>query len=233
MLDLHQLEQVLTIPRYKNLRCQYLGMDHPDQCLNKKWFAACGLSIQYHFNEVGYRDRSIENINNGGILVLGDSFTLGLGCPENQCWPRLLENLVQKKVQNFSLNGASNDWISRKLEQILRLLDPSMILIHYTFSHRRESTRSDWFDDERTLCDPDHSCQENLENFQKNFQRVQYICGSIPLIQGFIPDWHNDDFDYDQNLIRPVTKIDLARDGFHYGPRTHALVAEQYARRIC
>lgn len=234
MLDLHRLQQVLCIPYYANFESSALGLDSIEHCLDRDHFKTWPSTVSYKFNEIGFRTKSIARFTGKEILAIGDSFTLGLGCDYSQCWPHRLENLLQYPVLNFSLNGASNDWIARKTQQLLQFFNPRAIVIHHTFSHRRERLRTDWHDDERTECSPHYTTEQNFENFCKNFKILQQTCGFIPTIHGFVPQWHDQPVDYEKftQTMAPVHVIDLARDGFHYGPGTHQNLADLYATNL-
>ena len=176
----------------------------------------------YQFNEIGHRTKPISQFTGQEIVAIGDSFTLGLGVNARDRWSDQLELLTGLPVLNFSLNGASNDWIARRVQSLLTWFSPAFLIIHWSFSHRREAAQPDWFDDERTECEPGYSAQENIDNWLQNFKCVNYQ----KVLHTAIPNWHDD---FDHNLwpvVEPLAPIDLARDGFHYGPSTHRLLAE-------
>lgn len=226
---LHDLEfnQTVKIPYYSNMRCSTLGLDSEEHCFDRKFFNQFG-PVDYQFNEIGYRTESVTKFTGSEILAIGDSFTLGLGVNYQDTWPVQLSKLINYPVLNFSLNGGSNDWMARKTAQLLRWFKPRAVVVHYTFSHRRECNNSDWFDDERTECEPLYSDLENLQNWRSAFD---YFSGlAIPVVHSFITDWHPEYVSYQElgtNVICPITKIDLARDSFHYGANTHRLLAEK------
>jgi hypothetical protein len=174
--------------------------------------------IEYQFNSLGYRTH--EKFTGKEILAVGDSFTVGLGINYEHTWPYQLEQKLNYPVANFSLNGASNDWIARKLEQLLSVFDPPAVIVHYTFSHRRERPQTDWYDDERTECEPFYSDQENFNNWVKNCQHI--ISHGIPVVHSFIPNWHPVQLDLQKycSPIIPLIQIDYGRDQFHYGRKT-------------
>jgi hypothetical protein len=222
------VQQRIHIPFYANLVVSSLGMDSANQCFDKQLFDSY-QPILYRFNEVGFRTHSVHDFKPNAILVLGDSFTLGLGINSQDRYSDLIEKKVKKQVLNFSLNGASNDWIARKLQQLLHHFDPPTIVIHYTFSHRRERPNLDWFDDERTECEPFYSQQENFENWLTNYEKIISLAQGITIIHSFIPDWHTDHVNiskYGNNIVPPVEQKDRARDGFHYGPVTNVVLAD-------
>jgi hypothetical protein len=227
------LKTSVAIPYYSNLTSDVLGLDSPEYCFDKNYFSSYPDKIVYNFNELGFRDCSSTQYYGDEILAIGDSFTLGLGVNVDQAWPRLLSKILDYPVRNFSLNGASNDWISRKLTQLLDFFNPKLVVVHYTFSHRRERPFDTWKDHERTESEPIYSQQQNIDNWIKNYQLVNSF--AIPVIHSFITDWDPVGVDYNglgSNVIPPLKKIDLARDSFHYGIKTHAMLAERMADQL-
>lgn len=223
------VQQHINIPYYSNLQATSLGMDHVDRCFDRSLFEHYP-EVSYQFNEVGFRTHSVDRFEPRAILALGDSFTLGLGVNSEHRYSDIIEQQLGHQVLNFSLNGASNDWIARKLQQLLAHFDPRVIVIHYTFSHRRERPNLDWFDDERTECEPFYSSKQNLDNWHENFTKIQALTQGIKVVHGFIPNWHDQPVDYHafgRNVLPPVTQLDFARDGFHYGIQTHRKLADQ------
>jgi hypothetical protein len=209
-------KQSIGIPFYANLKANTFGLDSLEHCFDKKYYQNFG-NVDYYFNEIGYRDRSITQYQGNEILAIGDSFTVGLGVNYKDCWVAQLENMIGYPVLNFSLNGASNDWMARKTKLLLEFFQPRSIIFHYTFTHRRERPHSDWHDDERTECEPLYTDNENFINWQHNVEKINQVCKNIPVVHTAIPNWHSK---ASVNLITPK-KIDLARDGFHYGAKTH------------
>jgi len=223
------VQQHIGIPFYANLQTGFLGLDSPEHCFDRLAFDK-HPGVHYQFNDVGFRTHATGQFQSDAILVLGDSFTLGLGNNAGERYTDLLEQQLSHQVLNFSLNGASNDWISRKLQQLLPLFQPRAVVIHYTFSHRRERPRPDWHDDERTECEPFYSFEENYQNWFDNFQTICAQAGRTQLVHSFIHNWHNQPVKYSalgQNIIPPLPQLDFARDGFHYGPRTHLKLANK------
>lgn len=221
-------QQSVGIARYANLTCETLGHDSAEHCFNSNYFSTYPYPIQYKFNEIGYRTNSVNEFAGNEILAIGDSFTLGLGVTEQHTWPAQLSALMHYPVLNFSLNGASNDWMARKTQQLLQWFQPRAIVVHYTFSHRRERAHANWTDDERTECEPFYSDQENFDNWRSNFDYFSSL--NLPVIHSFITNWHNQSVDYTQlpgKIIKPTVKVDLARDGFHYGVKTNRELAQQ------
>ena len=223
------IQKHIAIPFYADLQTDSLGLDSQAHCFDRILFDR-HPAVHYQFNQVGFRTDSVDKFKHNAILVLGDSFTLGLGNNLTDRYTDILEQQLSHQVLNFSLNGASNDWIARKLQQLLQLFRPRAIVIHYTFSHRRERPQTDWHDDERTECEPFYSSEENYENWFANFQKICSLAGDIKLVHSFINNWHDQSVDYaklGQNIIPPIAQLDFARDGFHYGSQTHQVLANK------
>jgi hypothetical protein len=223
------VQQHIAVPFYAGMKANHLGIDSREHCFNRRKFDQHPL-VDYCFNEVGFRTHSVYKFQSDAILVIGDSFTVGLGSNVEDRFTDIIEQELSHQVLNFSLNGASNDWISRKLEQLVPLFKPKAIIIHYTFSHRRERPYTDWHDDERTECEPYYSSEENYQNWKKNFNKICSLAGDIKIVHSFIPNWHDQSVNYaalGNNILSPVLQIDQARDGFHYGVETHRRLAKK------
>lgn len=224
------IKTALTIPYYSDMTCEFLGLDSAEHCIDSEHFNNYPDKITYQFNELGFRDCSYTHYKGNEILAIGDSFTLGLGVNIEQTWTSMLAKILDYPVRNFSLNGASNDWMARKISQLLTFFQPRAVIVHYSFSHRRERSFADWHDDERTECEPNYTDRENLENWEKNYLLFETL--SVPVIHSFISDWDPVGIDYTargSNILAPIKKQDLARDGFHYGVETHYTLARRLA----
>lgn len=92
----------------------------------------------YTYNELGFRGESI--IKQGfKIMSLGCSITEGVGVNDNETWPAQFTNHIENGVNlNFGTGGRSNDFICRCLISYFDLIKPDLVLIMYTFPHRRE-----------------------------------------------------------------------------------------------
>ena len=210
-MDYYKLSAI-AIDEFSGLTADTYGMDSLDECHDKNYFKNYPLPVHYQFNEIGYREKSISQYTGTEILAIGDSFTVGLGLSADKTWPSQLENIVEYPVLNFGLNGASNNWIARKCLQLLEYFDPPYIVVHWTFSHRREHWNSSWSDVERMLHYTDttvDNSQENWENWKRCASQVENNPKKIPVIHSIIRDWHNSPVDFSEvdfaiPLIPPV-----------------------------
>ena len=91
----------------------------------------------YTYNELGFRGDSIKK-EGYKIMSIGCSFTEGVGVNDNETWPYQISNLMSAVNMNFGTGGRSNDFISRCLLTYFDLVNPDLVLIMYTYPHRRE-----------------------------------------------------------------------------------------------
>lgn len=129
----------LVIEDRINEQTRFSGIDSIKHCRDKKWFKQYPYTINYKFNSRGFRDEEwpVENLDNC-IWCVGDSFTLGLGSPFHHTWPHLLGKKTSIRTINISIDGASNNWISRISKKIAHEINPKFMVIMWSYTHRRE-----------------------------------------------------------------------------------------------
>ena len=133
------------LPTRQNQIWTESGIDSLDRCLDKKHFKSYPYPIEYRYNSRGYRDaewpEDVSELENA-IWCFGDSFTVGIGSPVEHTWAHLLQQHTNRRVINISMDGASNNWISRKAVDLLELIQPKTIILHWSYLHRREASLS-------------------------------------------------------------------------------------------
>lgn len=125
----------------QNEQSEYSGIDHPQQCRDFKHFVQYPYSVSYKFNSRGFRDSEWPTQTQDlqqSIWCFGDSFTSGVGVPFDHIWPQILQHKLKQRSINISLDGASNQWIARHVNYVIEEIDPPLIIIHWSYSHRRE-----------------------------------------------------------------------------------------------
>ena len=129
------------LPSRQNQIWTESGMDSIDLCPDKKHFKSYPYPVEYRYNSRGFRDHEwptdVNELKNA-IWCIGDSFTVGLGSPVERTWTNILEQQTGQRTINVSMDGASNTWIARKTIQILKKIDPKIIVLHWSYTHRRE-----------------------------------------------------------------------------------------------
>lgn len=124
-----------------NERCQQQGLDSIEKALDPEWFLNFPYAIDYCYNSRGFRDEewpdSLNDLQQAAWCV-GDSFTVGIGSPYEHIWPRVLQKAMHRRTINVSMDGASNNWIARKTVKILQVIQPQVLIVHWSYLHRRE-----------------------------------------------------------------------------------------------
>ena len=92
----------------------------------------------YTYNELGFRGDSPTK-NGFKVMSIGCSITEGVGVNDNETWPAQFCSHIENGVNlNFGTGGRSNDFICRCLMSYYDLIKPDLVLIMYTFPHRKE-----------------------------------------------------------------------------------------------
>ena len=118
----------------------FTGIDTEKSCFNPEWFNQYPHAVAYRYNSRGFRDAEWPDDLTNAIWCIGDSFTVGLGSPLHHTWPNILQQKTRTRCINVSLDGASNQWISRKIVRLSQSLSPHCVVVHWSYIHRRESS---------------------------------------------------------------------------------------------
>ena len=211
------------------------------QPLNKtitNWVVPHKETVTYTFNELGYRGPWMERDLPNAIWCFGDSQTAGMGLHEQDLWPTLLGEALDKRTINLGIGGASNDTIARTLVSATAQYRPKAICVLLTAPNRREvicnAGKSTLFPqaikyidtlDKKLYTTYLDSVDDtsNQINYDKNLVLIQSRCRemSIPLIV----------LDFTEHVYE-LAKIDAAVDGEHLGPKIHKEIAEFYKNRL-
>jgi hypothetical protein len=157
-------------------------MDHVDECYDKNHFLSYPYSITYKYNSRGFRDQewpdTMQELRDA-IWCIGDSFTVGLGSPLEHTWAFRLSNIANRRIINVSMDGASNEWIARTAENIVRVVDPAQFVIMWSYTHRREKPDTSLSDEFRKLYSSKCTEHDDWINFLDCKKRVDLIANSV------------------------------------------------------
>lgn len=183
------------------------GLDSLAHCNDREYFLKYPYPISYQYNSRGFRDHEWPANLEEPIWCIGDSFTVGLGSPFSHCWPQILQSASQRRTINVSMDGASNEWISRVACDIIKQVSPKNIVIMWSYAHRREDPDYTLDDEQRRNFYTRTTAQEDLENFKSCIERLpndtNIVHTVIPRSQEFYdlaltwenirgPDWPED-----------------------------------------
>ena len=127
-----------VIPSKINSFYHYSGIDELEHCIDKQHFKQYPHEITYQYNGRGFRDEEWPTDLHNAAWCIGDSYTVGVGNPRTHVWPYLLEKKSNLKTINVSMDGASNNWIARKAIELLNVIQPTVLILHWSFINRRE-----------------------------------------------------------------------------------------------
>lgn len=101
---------------------------------NSRWDAK-GDPVQsggyYTFGSYGVRmpSQEIVSLQQGAILVVGDSFAVGSEVPDEDSWPAQLERLTKTQVINAGSGGYGFDQIVLRAQDLLPRLKPRSLVV--------------------------------------------------------------------------------------------------------
>lgn len=233
MDDLREFKYILpkAYQARANNTLDSIGFDSLEKCVDKKlWLSH--LPITYNFNSLGYRD---SDWNTTDYWVIGDSFSMGLGQPYEETWPRLLELKLNVKINKVCCNGAGNDWIDTAY-QLVKQRNPKKVFVMWSFVYRQMSKDSD------ILLLSGYEKLTKIKNFslvEKHIaERWQLIFNKYAqedILFSFVPDWNQlldiRNAELDSRAVK-YQIMDRARDGFHFGPKTSDLIAENFIKKL-
>lgn len=120
------------------------GIDSPDRCRDLEHYKNYPYLIEYQYNSRGFRDSEWPEDLCNKIWAIGDSYTVGLGSPVEHSWPYLLQERLNQRVINVSMDGASNNWIARRAREIIQHAKPAAVVIQWSHIERREDSIRDY-----------------------------------------------------------------------------------------
>jgi hypothetical protein len=213
---------------------KFSGLDNPQGALDKKHFETYPHAVDYQYNSRGFRDAEwptdITELQQA-VWCVGDSFTAGVGAPAAHTWPQILQQRLARRTINVSLDGGSNNWIARRVRDIAQQVTPRVIIVHWSYDHRREAVLQDILktipsttdlntvdlDSLRRLHHVGMDSEADVANTQSCIDQVTAL--TVPVIHSFIPPPRHTDavFDFKSQLSVPkFHQLDWARDGHHY-----------------
>lgn len=183
-------------------------------------------AIEYRYNTDGFRgDQFVEH---DSLIVLGCSFTFGVGLREDQSWPWIVAKGLQLACNNLAWGGASSDRCWRMAEFWVPQLRPKFVIMLTPPGGRVELIINDQ-DREAEGLMPDQAADtwtktwiavdENVRlNQVKNQLAVAMLCRTlgVPCLL------------YETVEFATVIgdQADHARDFRHQGPAVHRAFAE-------
>lgn len=178
-----------------NQSWKFSGPDQIDNCIDKQHFLSYPYNVEYNYNSRGFRDQewpdSIQELADA-IWCIGDSFTVGIGSPVAHTWPARLAQSSGKRTINVSMDGASNAWMARTAQQIVKTISPKNMVIMWSYTHRRELDDQSLSDEDRRLLTDKSDLTPDWQNLLDCKNSIDTIADSVQFaIPNFCPDFVN------------------------------------------
>ena len=173
-----------------NQRWQYSGIDSLEHCLNREHFQSYPYPIEYSYNSRGFRDKEWPTSLKGlqeAVWCIGDSFTVGIGQPFEHTWPTVLAKKLNTRTVNVSMDGASNDWICRRVFDIAYTINPKAIVVMWSYVQRREDSNNLLDDEQRRIQSSKNTHHEDIQRWLIQVLQLKKI--PLKIIQSCIPDF--------------------------------------------
>ncbi len=89
------------------------------------------VSDGFNTIEYGIRKNSSRNepLSQGGVLAVGDSYTVGSQVKDEESWPAQVERRAQVRVINAGVGGYGVDQIVLTAERLLPVVSPQMVIV--------------------------------------------------------------------------------------------------------
>lgn len=171
-----------VLPSRANQCWEFSGIDSRERCIDPTHFENYPYQVTYQYNSRGFRDsewpKTTQELQQA-IWCIGDSFTVGIGSPLGHTWPYLLGQALNCRTINVSMDGASNEWIARKALDIIQFIAPKSIIIHWSYTHRREQDKEflidlqyrKFYNDVRDTAWPDSSRYSDFDQLPQKVQK--------------------------------------------------------------
>jgi hypothetical protein len=183
----------LVLPTRTNQFWTTSGLDSIDKCFNKQHFLDYPYKVEYQYNSRGFRDSEWPESQSelkDAVWCVGDSFTVGIGSPYNFTWPQVLSAATGRRCINISMEGASNTWISRRAQQIVNEVEPTHMVVMWSYIHRREHPDTSWSDESRRLYFKNLETDiDDLTDFVNCYQQLNTAAVSTNIFNSIIPKY--------------------------------------------
>lgn len=223
----------LKLTSYANQHLRYSGRDRLSDCVNKEHFLNYPYAVRYQYNSRGYRGSEWPSDLSNSCWCVGDSFTSGVGAPLEHTWHYILSDKLKINTINVSMDGASNEWITRKVLDILEI-QPKNIIIQWSYTHRREDSDSNLPDEKRKIHSINVTDEEDIEHTIQLIKLVEANKQKTNIIHTFVPECvpviQKESFKQLLNQLNInvvyFDQIDYARDYHHYDIKTSTSLVE-------
>lgn len=187
--------------------------------------------ITFEFNSRGFRAPEFDTIDwANSVVVLGDSFTSGVGNLIEDIATTLLQDMLGMPVINLGISGSGIDvacWNSLLLHETYPC--PRAVVQLWSGIHRYAEVKADqinhFMPHERAFCTRKHNWKE---------RNKMYVLADRVLWKDKLPYYEASMFDCAASALDVdfLKTLDLGRDLAHWGPESNIVVAETIATNL-
>lgn len=128
----------------KNRKYYFFSTDSKQQFVANKrklgpdW-AYYNSTIEYKFNNLGYRTKNIDELNDNFLLTFGCSYTEGVGLNQNETWAELIAPKINLDLYNHAKQGSGVDiqYYNAMLWIMSGKPKPKMIIVQWPHKSRK------------------------------------------------------------------------------------------------
>lgn len=183
------------------------------------------IGITYDFSNEGFRTYDFNFLLGKEIdVALGCSHTMGVGLPIDWAWPSLIEKSRPYPMLNLGLGAGTTDTVARILTNITGLFQINTVFICWPEFKRFET----YSDENAYFIIPNNSLIEHTWNMDQHISLHRFYKNK--LIVDLLG--HNTINHVHSALIKNYRILDYARDGMHFGPETHKLIAKLFSDKL-
>jgi hypothetical protein len=210
----------------KSTQAKWSGSDTIDKFKqnpeSSKWQ---NIDITYNYSCEGFRTYDFDSLIGKEIdVALGCSHTMGVGNPVECIWPSLLEKSRPYPMLNLGLGAGTTDTVARILTNITGLFQINTVFIFWP-----EFVRFELYTDERAnFIIPQNSQLEQIWNMDQQVSKQRFYKNKL-----IVDLLGHNTINLTNGLVFKEHRIlDWARDGMHFGPETHKLIAKLFSEKL-
>lgn len=210
----------------KKTQTKWSGTDTVDRFKQNPDFAKWqDIGITYDFSNEGFRTYDFDFLLGKEIdVALGCSHTMGVGLPIDSVWPSLIEKSRPCPMLNLGLGAGTTDTVARILTNITGLFQINTVFIFWPEFKRFET----YSDENADFIIPNNSLIEHTWNMDQHISLHRFYKNK--LIVDLLG--HNTVTHVHGTLFKNYRILDYARDGMHFGPETHKLIAKLFLDKL-
>lgn len=183
------------------------------------------IDITYNYSCEGFRTYDFNSLIGKEIdVALGCSHTMGVGNPVESIWPGLIEKSRPYPMLNLGLGAGTTDTVARILTNITGLFQINTVFILWP-----DFVRFEMYTDEKAhFIIPQNSLLEHTWNMDQAISEQRFYKNKL-----IVDLLGHNTVNYTQGKIFTEHQIlDYARDGMHFGPETHKLIAKLFLEKL-